>query len=60
LFNEPASASKVGLLNISNTTKCDQNHIFMIMNLVTTKAGAKQELLFNDPASASEVGLMNI
>ncbi len=41
----------MGKSDLSNTMKCDQNHISFV-NLATTKAEAKQELVLNKPASA--------
>ncbi len=37
----------------SSTTKCDQNHISLV-NLATTKARAKHELLFNKLVSEAD------
>ncbi len=45
--------------DLSSTTKCNQNHIFEIMNWVTPKAGAKGELLLNKPASGNKIQNIN-
>jgi len=45
--------------DLSTKTKCEQNLkiiVLPVVNLVTLKAGAKNELLFNEP----EMGLLNI